>query len=73
MSLRAAPHDLADQPVYGTPRTLPFVLLCHATEQFCGRFWIANTWDQYDGMVKAREAHEVFCGTATQHNLKLPL
>lgn len=73
MSLKAAPHDLADQPVYGTPRTTPYVLLCHATLNFCGRFWVANSMDQYDEHLKAREVHEMFCGSAQQHNLKLPL
>jgi hypothetical protein len=70
---KAAPHDLAEQPVFGTPRTIPFVLLCHATLEFCGRLWVANTWEQYDVHVKARAAHEVFCGAARHHNLTLPL
>jgi hypothetical protein len=73
VSLKAAPHDLSEQPVYGTPRTIPYVLLCHATLDFCGRFWVANTWEQYDELTKAREAHQVFCGTAQQHGLKIPI
>lgn len=48
--------------VYGTPRTIPTVLLCQADLMFCGRFWIANSWPDYDEAVKARQAHEVFCG-----------
>lgn len=47
--------------VYGTPRTVPTVLLCQADVNFCGRHWIANTWDEYDMKVKERQAHEVFC------------
>lgn len=48
--------------VYGTPRTVPTVLLCHADINFCGRHWVANSWPEYDEAVKQREAHEVFCG-----------
>lgn len=49
--------------VYGTPRNLPTVLLCQADVNFCGRVWIANTWEEYDEKVKERYAHETFCGT----------
>lgn len=73
MGSKAAPHNLTDRPVFGTPRTVPFVLFCLATERFCGRTWIANTWDEYDLHVKGREAHQAFCGAAQQHNLKLPI
>lgn len=72
MGVKAAPHDLADRPVYGTPRTIPFVLFCHATENFCGRTWVANTWPQYDEYTQAREAHHMFCGAAQQYNLTIP-
>lgn len=47
--------------VYGTPRTLPTVLLCQADINFCGRHWLANSWPEYDEAVKQRQAHEVFC------------
>ena len=46
---------------YGTPRTIPTVLLCQAGQLFCGRHWIANTWPQYDQMVKDRQVHEMLC------------
>jgi hypothetical protein len=72
MSAKAVPHDLTDKPVYGTPRTVPFVLFCLATERFCGKTWIANTWEEYDQHEKTRAAHQVFCGTAQKHNLILP-
>lgn len=59
--MKAAPHDLAERPVLGTPRTLPYILLCHASEQFCGRHWIANTPEQYEAHARIREAHELIC------------
>lgn len=73
MPAKAVPHELTDKPVYGTPRVPPFVLFCCATERFCGRYWIANDFDQYDQHVKAREAHQTFCGAAQKHNLILPI
>lgn len=47
----------------GAPRSIPTVLLCQADVNFCGRLWIANTWEEYDEKVKERYAHETFCGT----------
>jgi hypothetical protein len=49
--------------VYGAPRNLPTILLCQADVNFCGRHWIANTWEEYDERIKERYAHENFCGT----------
>lgn len=54
-----APEDV----IYGTPRTIPTVLLCQADVNFCGRFWIANSWEEYDEKIKERYVHENFCGT----------
>lgn len=72
MSSKAAPHDIAERPVYGTPRTTPYVMLCHATLNFCGRHWIANTWEQYVKYAEERKIHEKLCGSAQQHGLVLP-
>lgn len=72
MGAKTAPHDLAERPVYGTPRTPPFVLFCCATERFCGKFWIANSFEEYDQHVNTRTAHQVFCETAQKNNLILP-
>ncbi len=58
---KAAPHDLVDRPVYGAPRTLPVVLLCHATVEWCGHLQIANTPAEYDRAVEMRRVHEAFC------------
>lgn len=66
MSVKAAPHELAEQPFLGTPRPLPRILLCHATEQFCGRHWIANSMPDYERTTRERQAHEVFCATRAQ-------
>lgn len=48
---------------YGAPRNLPTILLCQADMNFCGRYWIANTWEQYDEKVKERYTHETLCGS----------
>lgn len=67
MSSRAVPHELAQRRIYGTPRGLPTVLLCHATERYCGRApWVANTWPEYERAEAERRAHEVFCATRAQ-------
>jgi hypothetical protein len=69
VSSKAAPHDLAECPVVGTPRTLPYVLLCHATEMFCGRHWIANTEAEYEQHSTMRTAHELICAGRPQLTL----
>ena len=61
MSSKAAPHDLAERPFYGTPRPLPRILFCCAGERFCGRTWIANTMAEYQDAVQGRQAHEALC------------
>lgn len=61
MSLKAAPHDLADRPVHGTPRVPPFILLCLVSASTCGRYWLANTVEQYNDRLHERDAHHVFC------------
>lgn len=66
MSVRAAPHELAEQPFVGAPVVLPRVLLCHATERYCGRSWLAATWPQYDEKVKQRQVHELLCANRAQ-------
>lgn len=48
--------------VYGTPRQLPTVLLCHADRNFCGRHWIANNWKQFEEHTTSRKVHELLCG-----------
>ena len=53
----------ADEVFYAAPRTIPTVLLCQADINFCGRLWIANTWEEYDEKIKDRYAHETLCGT----------
>lgn len=50
-----------DQVFYGTPRTLPRVLLCSVPTHWCGRHWTANTAEQYDEMTKERVTHEQLC------------
>lgn len=72
MSLRAAPHDLADRPFVGTPRVPPFVMLCHVSASKCGRYWVANTVEQYNVYLSERDAHHVFCSVADKTNLILP-
>jgi hypothetical protein len=52
-----------NEVIYGAPRTIPTVLLCQADINFCGRLWIANSWEEYDMKVKERYVHESFCGT----------
>jgi hypothetical protein len=56
----AVPHG-DNGTFYGTPRNLPFVFLCQADVNFCGRKWIVNTEKQYEEAVKARQTHEVLC------------
>jgi hypothetical protein len=70
---KAMPHDLTDRPFLGTPRPLPFVLLCNARAiNPCGRFWIANTMEQYQEAIEGRTAHEIFCSvTKTVEDLRL--
>lgn len=45
----------------GTPRSLPFVHLCQADVNFCGRWWVSNTWYEYEVNQKLRHNHEVLC------------
>lgn len=59
--LRAAPADLSDKPVYGHPRYLPVVLLCHATVEWCGSKWIANNMADYEAHQRQRHLHEKTC------------
>ncbi|MGW7001420.1 hypothetical protein ACWGCW_00985 [Streptomyces sp. NPDC054933] len=66
MTVKAARHDLADRPFHGAPRTLPTVLLCAASERWCGRHWTANTRAQYEQHTKTREAHETLCVNRAQ-------
>lgn len=47
----------------GTPRSLPFVMLCQADVNFCGRSWVVNGWDEYDEKAQARQTHEVLCAS----------
>lgn len=61
MSLKAVPHDLADRPLYGTPRVPPFIMLCQVSASRCGRVWIANTVQEYQSFMVMREAHHKFC------------
>lgn len=63
MSLKAAPHDLADRPFLGTPRVPPFLLLCHVAASRCGRYWVANSVEEYHAYLTERDAHHVFCTT----------
>lgn len=60
---KTAPLAGHNDVVYGTPRTLPTVLLCQADINFCGRHWIANDWGQYDKVIKERQVHEVLCSS----------
>lgn len=62
-------HDLADRPVMGSPRRLPVVLLCHATVDWCGKKWIANTQLEFDDATVGRRVHEVFCETISSRRL----
>jgi len=53
---------VGDQGIFkGTPRSLPFVLLCQADVNFCGRTWIVNNWAELDDKTSARNTHEVLC------------
>jgi hypothetical protein len=61
MFTQADKHVGPNDVVYGRPRALPTVLLCHATAAFCGRFWIANTWDEYEQAQTGRQLHETLC------------
>ena len=64
---RSTPHDLAEKPYYGTPRTLPMALLCNSNpDEFCGRVWTANTMEQYNQYLEERKGHEAFCSAAVQ-------
>lgn len=72
MSLKAAPHELADRPVLGTPRVPPFIMLCIASASRCGRYWIANTVSEYDEKTVERDAHHLLCAAARQYDLILP-
>ena len=56
----AVPHR-DNGTFYGTPRSLPFIFLCQADVNFCGRLWIANTEEQYEQAIKDRKTHEVLC------------
>lgn len=61
MSSKAAPLDLSDRPVLGTPRVPPVVLLCHATVEFCGEYWLANSLEEYREVADRRVKHERSC------------
>lgn len=64
MSVKALAHDLSERPVMGAPRVLPVVLLCHATVEWCGRLWIANTDGEYNDAEGHRKVHQTFCEAA---------
>ena len=66
MTAKAARHELADRPFYGTPRPLPRILFCHVPARWCGRLWTANTETEYGEHVKARTVHEVLCATRAE-------
>lgn len=70
MSTKATRHELADKPFLGTPRPLPRVMTCHVprgtTGHWCGRSWTANTAAEYDEYVRARQVHQVLCGSLNQ-------
>ena len=61
MSRKTAAVDLSDRPVYGAPRLLPVVLLCHATVEWCGKLWICNTQTQFKQAETDRQTHEKTC------------
>lgn len=59
---------MSNQPnsvVYGTPRQPPYILLCQADVNFCGRLWIANSVKEYDEKAQLRYNHEVLCSART--------
>lgn len=37
------------------------VLLCQADINFCGRYWLVNSWARYEEVIKERHAHECLC------------
>lgn len=61
MTNRAAVPARDNGTFHGTPRNLPFVMLCQADVNFCGRKWIINKWDEFEEKTKARETHQVLC------------
>lgn len=70
---KAAPHDLTERPVFGAPRTLPVVLLCHATVEWCGNLQIANTPEEYREALEKRRVHEAFCENMPETIRRNPL
>lgn len=48
---------------HGTPRALPFVLLCQADVNFCGRHWVVNSWAEHVEKTAAKQTHEVLCSS----------
>ena len=50
----------------------PFIMFCHVSASKCGRYWLANTADEYDQYLKERDAHHVFCAVSENPSLILP-
>lgn len=61
VSVKAAPHDLAERPFMGTPRVPPFVLFCHVSASRCGWYKVANSAEEYQTLLRLRDVHQTFC------------
>jgi hypothetical protein len=62
---------MTNDTFYGTPRPLPRLMLCAATEKFCGRRWFVKTEAEYENAVKERQTHEVLCESMTANADKI--
>lgn len=65
MTNRAAIPNRGNGTFHGTPRSLPFIMLCQADVNFCGRKWVINNWDEFEEKKQARQTHEVLCSART--------
>ena len=63
MSVKAAPHDLAERPFHGTPRVPPFILFCHVSASRCGWYKVANSSEEYQVFLRIRDLHHSGCTT----------
>lgn len=63
MSVHVTSNPSAELPgsVIGQPVRLPAALLCTQGERFCGKWWTANTREDFLLMSAERREHEARC------------
>jgi hypothetical protein len=61
VDVTTTPSQLADGQVVGPPIRIPFIMLCHQGERWCGWVKVANTRRQLPELMAERRRHHEGC------------